>query len=232
MSERSLEVCLSPQLIDLYDIEEKIVVVVDILRATSCFVAGLSTGVQEIIPFKEVEACMKLKGDGYVLAGERGGEKLDGFDLGNSPLEYLEQSDAKISVSTTNGTVALEAAIPAKEVIVGAFLNLSSTAKYLAKKKRSVLILCAGWKGRPNIEDSIYAGALANELKRDFEIEDDNLISWKRLNEKFGHEELVLQSSHVKRLKKIGVSKDINYCLQVDEFDTVVKFADGKMTLA
>ena len=106
---RTIEVCLTPELIHHHAVKGKIVVVVDIFRATSCIVTGLANGVTAIRPVGEVDETIKLGKQGYIKAGERGGIKVDGFDIGNSPFEY--QSDLvkgkKVAISTTNGSQAI-----------------------------------------------------------------------------------------------------------------------------
>ena len=84
-----VEVCFSPDLIERYSLDEKIVVVVDILRATSCMTSGIAHGVASIIPVATLEECKELQQAGYIAAAERGGQKVDGFDLGNSPFSYM-----------------------------------------------------------------------------------------------------------------------------------------------
>ena len=102
---RTIEVCLSPELIHQHELEGKVVVVVDIFRATSCIVTGLAHGVPAIKPVAEVDEAFKFQKEGFLAAGERGGQKVEGFDLGNSPFEYMEDrmKGQKVVISTTNG---------------------------------------------------------------------------------------------------------------------------------
>jgi 2-phosphosulfolactate phosphatase len=161
---KTIDVCLSPELMHLYKVEDRTVVVVDIFRATSCMVTAFAHGVESITPFASLEACRVMKTKGYITSGERDGKKVDGFDKGNSPFEYMGSDVAhkKIAFTTTNGTQAIEKAKGAKRIIVGSFLNLSSVVKYLLFGENSVLVVCAGWKGKVNLEDTLFAGAVVD----------------------------------------------------------------------
>ena len=129
-----IEVCLTPDLIHQYDLSGKIAVVVDIFRATSCMVSGMATGVKSIYPVAEVEECFALGKSGKIMAGERGGTRVEGFDMGNSPFEYMceEVKDKEITVSTTNGTQAIMKSIGADHILIGAFLNLTALSTFLS----------------------------------------------------------------------------------------------------
>ena len=230
----SLDVCLSPDLIGLHSLEGRIAVVVDILRATSCMTAGLGSGVQNIRPFENLDECRKMREHGYLIAGERNGQKVDDFDLGNSPFDYMDTSvtGKNVAVTTTNGTVAIERSLEADEVIIGSFLNLTSVARYLQKQNKHVLIVCAGWKGKVNLEDTLFAGALAEMIQPDFEPECDAprvaIATWQGMKDDLVKH--VLSSSHAQRLKRLNIEKDIAFCLRNDEFDVVPKLVNGQLT--
>ncbi len=221
----SVDVCLSPELIGLYDLKDKIVVVVDILRATSCITTGISHGVKSITPFESLEECKKMKEIGYYIAGERGGKKVEGFDIGNSPFSYMEEhlKDEKIAITTTNGTVAIEKSKDASVIVIGSFLNISSIASFLISQKKDVLIFCAGWKGLVNLEDTLFAGALAKMLEFDFSFTDDTVIMAKSSYENLENNILdaVQNSSHARRLQKFNVTRDIEFCLIHDKYNVV-----------
>src|SRR5437016_4411967 len=125
---KSVEVCFSPQLFDLFNHEDHIVVVIDVLRATSSICIAFQNGVDHIIPVSSVDESMALKSQGYLVAAERNGEKIEGFDLGNSPFSYMDEHirGNKIALTTTNGTQAIYAARNAFKVVVGSFLNLDA----------------------------------------------------------------------------------------------------------
>lgn len=227
----NIDVCLTPELLELYPIEGKIVVVVDILRATSCMTAAFAHGVKEIIPVSEVEACKALQAKGYLAAAERNGEKVEGFDFGNSPFSYMTD-DVKgktVAVTTTNGTVAINKSKAAEEVIIGSFLNKKAVVDYLKTQDKDVLILCAGWKGRVNLEDSLYAGAVVDELQDSFVYEHDSAMMAHVLYQNAGKDRLAFlaNSSHFKRLKKLNIQKDIEFCLTSDDNYDVIPVLKG-----
>jgi 2-phosphosulfolactate phosphatase len=230
---RKIDVCLSPDLLGLYKLEDKIVVVVDVLRATSCMVTALANGVTEIKTFSNAACCLEMRSQGYTVAGERNGRTLNGFDLGNSPLSYFNKEYAghKIAMTTTNGTIAIEKSKHAKEVVIGAFLNLESLAEYLKAKDEDIVILCAGWKGKVNLEDTLFAGALTYEL-RDVcvkECDGPQLAETTYLAAKNNLQDYMSTSSHVKRLHRLHIKKDIDFCLQPNQFDIVPVFKDGSI---
>ena len=165
---RTIDVCFSPDLIDTYDLEGKIVVIVDILRATSCMVSGFANGVKGIIPVATLEECKEYQNIGLICAAERGGKQVDGFELDNSPFSYMKNNleGKTICATTTNGTLAISKSTKAEKVIIGAFLNLSAVATYLSSQPNDVIIHCAGWKGKVNMEDSLFAGALIEKLQQ------------------------------------------------------------------
>lgn len=223
---KNIDICLSPELIHLFDLEGKTVVVVDILRATSCMTTALAHGMQGIIPVSTTDECMALKQQGYLTAAERNGEKVDGFDFGNSPFSFMqpELKGKTLAVTTTNGTLAInKSKVSAKEVLVGSFLNISAVANYLIKQENDVVVVCAGWKGKVNIEDSLYAGALVEKLRDDFSSEFDSAIIAHSLYKAAKDDMLgfISTCSHVQRLKRLGIEKDIAFCLTMDEYDVI-----------
>ena len=226
----SIEVCLTPELIFQHELDGKIVVVVDIFRATSCFVAGLSNGISMIRPVASVDEAFELGHQGYVMAGERGGQKVAGFDIGNSPFEYLEDDliGRKVVVSTTNGTQAIAKSLGCEEILIGAFFNLSATAKYLQDSGKDVIVHCAGWKGTVNIEDTLFAGALVDKIMSSHEAGcDSSTVAYQLYSSNRDNLSAVARiAGHAHRLAGFGVTKDIDFCVKVDEFDSLVRL-DG-----
>lgn len=166
-----IDVCLSPDLMHLYPVADKTVVVVDILRATSCMTTAFAHGIGGIVPYAALADCLASKTNGYLIAGERDGRKVDGFDLGNSPFEYMDGliKGKTIGFTTTNGTQAIAKSKGAQEIIIGSFLNLSAVVDYLRKVSTDILVVCSGWKGKVNLEDTLFAGALVERLKDHFD---------------------------------------------------------------
>lgn len=231
---RRIEVCLSPELIHLYDLKNKIVVVVDIFRATSTMITGLANQVKSITPVADLETCRNFRNQGYIIAGERDGLPAEGFELGNSPLNYLKNAYAgkKIAVTTTNGTLAIEKSKPGStEILIGAFLNLHATSNYLSTLKNDVLIHCAGWKGRYNLEDSLYAGALIEALDKTHTFNCDGALAMKTLYKAAKNDlnTFLNQASHAKRLQNHHMEADIDFCLTLDTFDIVGKLVGEQL---
>lgn len=233
---RKVEICLSPELLHLYDHQDKVVVIVDIFRATSTMIAALHSGVSSILPVMDLDTCRSFQSKGYLIAGERDGKKAAGFEMGNSPVAYLEENHKgrKVAMTTTNGTVAIEKTKEsASSILIGAFVNLSATAAEILTQDKDVLILCAGWKGKFNLEDSIYAGALASKLHPHFLTECDSTIAMKNLYEGNSHRlQLFLeQASHAKRLENHGIDRDIDFCLEIDKYDFVAKMKGNEISI-
>ena len=228
-----IEVCLTPALIEQHDLRDKIVVVIDIFRATSCMVAGLSNGVKSIIPVSTIKECLEMGRDNKVMAGERNGVKVEAFDIGNSPFDYLkdEMKGTNIVATTTNGTLAIHKSMAAEQIVLGAFLNLTSTAKYLRESKKNLVLHCAAWKLQPNLEDTLFAGALIDRLAGSCILGND--AAHLSLSLYLKHQEDItdagLKSSHAKRLRGFGINKDLYFCLREDLYDTVVVLDGDKL---
>lgn len=222
---RTVDVCLTPDLMHLYDVKGQAVVVVDILRATSCMTTALACGVDAIAPFAQLQDCLAMKAQGYFTAGERDGKKVDGFDLGNSPFEYQDPKlkGQRVAFTTTNGTQAIAKSLGATEIIIGSFLNISAVAEHLNTLPNNILIVCAGWKGKFNLEDTLFAGALIEKLGAVVKPACDSPLAAQQLyhgakNNLLG---FLQNSSHVQRLAKLNITKDIEFCLTHDVYETV-----------
>jgi 2-phosphosulfolactate phosphatase len=166
MNKRKLETCFSPALFEVEDHRNSIVVIIDILRASSAICTAFANGAASIIPVSEVAEAKKYKSVGYLVAAERDGYVLDFADFGNSPFNFTKEKviGKTIVYSTTNGTGIINLASQAYMTVIGSFLNLGALARWLIKQDKHVLLLCAGWKNRFNIEDTVCAGAIAEKL--------------------------------------------------------------------
>jgi 2-phosphosulfolactate phosphatase len=230
---RKIDVCLSPDLIHLYDLDNLAVVVVDIFRATSCMVTAFAHGAKEIVPVEHLDVCESYRSRGYLTSAERNGITPAGFDFDNSPFSYQHDKvkGAKICVTTTNGTVAIERSKSASLVYVGAFLNISKIVDALLAWEGDALVVCAGWKGKPNLEDTLFAGALIDRLHGEFQVADDAaLMAWKAYN--LASPDLltsVKNSSHVNRLLGLGIEKDISFCLEMDKYAVLPQLVHGAL---
>jgi 2-phosphosulfolactate phosphatase len=161
---RKVEVCFSPALFSDFRNDDAVVVIVDILRATSAIVTAFMNGVSKIIPVATLEEALEYKKRGFLVAAERDGIVRDFADFGNSPnnfrREVIEGRD--IVYSTTNGTQSIMIARESFRVLIGAYLNIEALAEFIFHADRDVLILCAGWKNKFSLEDSLFAGALSD----------------------------------------------------------------------
>jgi 2-phosphosulfolactate phosphatase len=228
---KKIDVCLSPDLMHLYDVHDRTVVVVDILRATSCMVTAFAHGVESITPFAHSEDCRRMKSKGYIISGERNGEKIEGFDKGNSPFEYIGDAvrGKKVAFTTTNGTIAIEKSKYARELIIGAFLNLTTVTKHLLNSDNDILIVCAGWKGKVNLEDTLFAGAIMENLRNDVEPDCDAPLAAQHLYTLAKNDpvKFLSNSTHVRRLKRLNITKDIDFCLTRDHYNVLPILRDG-----
>lgn len=161
-----IEVCFSPAIFHLHHHPESVVVIIDILRATSAICTAFMNGVQAIIPVGKIDEAKALKDKGYMVAAERDGLVLDFADFGNSPFNFTPErvKGKEIVYSTTNGTQAVQMAADCHAVVVGSYLNLSALASFLKSEKRNAVMFCAGWKNRFSLEDTLFAGALSDML--------------------------------------------------------------------
>jgi 2-phosphosulfolactate phosphatase len=228
----TVDVCLSPHLYPVYHRDDSIVVIIDILRATSAMCTAFEHGVEKMIPVASVEEAEEYKKQGFLVGAERNGIALEGFDFGNSPYSYMTDAikGQTIVISTTNGTQAIEAARNAYKVVIGAFTNISALCEWLQFQNRNVLLLCSGWKNRFNLEDSVFAGAVTENLVAsgmyrtgDAALAVSGLYTLAKKNPyKFLH-----NSSHAERLAAMGLKEDIKYCMQVD-LTKAIPILDGK----
>jgi 2-phosphosulfolactate phosphatase len=168
---------------------------------------------------------------GWIAAAERHGETVPGFDLGNSPQDFTKESvnGKKIAITTTNGTRALQMCEAAKAVFVGSFLNLSQLTNELQHRGDDLLLFCAGWKDKFNLEDTLFAGAVATELSAEFDIFDDATLAAIDLynSAKNDLNKYLQKASHVKRFKSLHIESDLDVCLKIDSAPVLPVFKNG-----
>ena len=224
---KKIEVCLSPALYSYFENPNAVAVVVDVLRASSAIVTAFMNGAERIIPVGTLEEARQMKKIGFMVAAERDGIVRDFADFGNSPYNFTPErvQNHPIVYSTTNGTQAIQLASTSHAVVVGAFLNLKAIADYLIAMNRDVLILCAGWKNKFNLEDTLFAGALADLLLKEnnfYTICDSTLAAldlWMIARDDLtGYIEKAAQRH---RLKKNNLDDVIEYCLTADVTDVI-----------
>jgi len=237
-SERFLHTCLSPALLNLYDISNSTVVIIDVLRATSTIATALYNGAAAVIPVASVQQCIELgKEVGGITAGERDGKVADGLTYGNSPFEYPRDFiGGKILVlTTTNGTKLLHMALDngAPEIITGSFPNLSAVCDHLISTQRNVLLGCAAWKDRVNMEDTLFAGAVIHRIKQHFTMHCDSSKMAESLFLEAGEDRFAFMqqrgATHYHRLTNYGLEKDIRYCLTADQANVLPVFKGDRL---
>ncbi len=233
---KTVEVCLSPKLYSEKLTEGSfITVITDIFRATTSVVAALDYGIKAIIPVADLDKARELKQQGYIVAAEREGIKLDFADIGNSATEFFhpELKGKTIAYSTTNGVKAINMSSDAQEVILGAFMNLTAVAEFLKQKQMPVVIFCSGWKNKVNLEDTLFAGALASILMEQhgystncdsvhlsmdlWKLAKDNLIKY------------IEKASHRHRLAHLIDENLLNYTFTPDSSKVVPVYKDGEL---
>lgn len=241
MKKPALFTSFSPSLLKLYDVTSSIVVIIDVLRATSTIATALHNGAKSIVPVDSVAECLRLgKQIDAITAGERDGQIAEGLSHGNSPFEYPSSfiKSKTLVLTTTNGTRLLHMALEkgAHTIITGSFANLSAVCDYLVAQNKPVLLACAAWKDRVNIEDSLFAGAVVSRIQQHFEINCDSsqmahtlysiaqadLFSFMAAN----------HASHYHRLMGFGLENDIRHCLTEDTAPVLPIYKEGKLVPA
>jgi len=233
----TVEVCFTPKLYpEILTKENFIVVLVDILRATTTICTAFENGVKKIIPVSSPDEARELKTQGFLVASEQDGKKLDFADFGNSAFSFTrDKIEGKTLVyCTTNGTRALEMAKDAKTIAMGAFINITALTKWLVRQNKNVVILCSGWKNKFCLEDSIFAGALTEALLANngftacCDSAEAALDLWSLAKDDLpGYIE---KAAHRHRLKKLGLDEVIPYSFTPD-LTGVVPVYNGKEIL-
>jgi 2-phosphosulfolactate phosphatase len=240
VSKPTLFTSLSPALLHLYDISNSIVVIIDVLRATSTIASALHNGAKCVIPVDSVSRAIELgRQIEGITAGERDGKVAEGLEYGNSPFEYPREfiEGKTLVLTTTNGTRLLHMALErgAREIVTGSFPNLSAVCDHLSVTKQNVILGCAAWKDRVNMEDMLFAGAVIARVKDHFSINCDSSHVAETMFEK-GKKDLFNfmkkgEASHYHRLMGFGLEKDIRYCLKADGANVLPQYEDGKLVV-
>lgn len=233
----SLYTSLSPALLHLYDLSNSIVVIIDVFRATSTIAAALYNGARCIIPVDSIAKAIEIsKSIGGIAAGERDGMIAEGLKHGNSPMEYPREfiENKTLVLTTTNGTRLLQMALDknADTIISGSFPNLSAVCDFLIAGKKNVVLGCAGWKDRFNLEDTLFAGAVINRIQREFSIYCDSSLMASAMFEKHKNNLLDFAPSltHYHRLvERFGLLEDIKFCLTNDVANVLPVYSEGKL---
>ncbi len=248
-NKRKIDICLTPSMIDLFDLSNKQIVIIDVFRATSAMCVFLNNGGKDVIPVATVEEAELYKqkmnnisSDKYLVAAERNGVIVPGFDFGNSPLLYdgVNFDNVSLVITTTNGTIAIEKSKKAgKEMLLASFLNASALVEHILNEhKGDLLIVCSGWKGRFCVEDVLLAGFLSKKLliNNEFHSVSDSVLMAKHMYQlaKSNMFDFLLNSSYSKRM---NLDQDMKYCLQIDIMSIVPfwssedNFSNGRFSI-
>ncbi len=237
---KKLEICLSPALYPYHKLEDSIVVVIDIFRATTTFCVALASGAKSIVPFASAEETYSYKGkEGYTIAGERNGLKLNGFDFSNSPFDFWKNPNIKgknVAFTTTNGTQAIDLVKNDAMIVIGSFLNEKVLLDWLSKQGKNVVLLCSGWKNTINYEDTLFAASLAKKMiqTEKWQCKSDvftmlELLYKEAQNDLLGY--IYEKSARVKkRASELDLDKEFRFCLQRDILQNIPIFEDGHLT--
>lgn len=215
-------------------IQDKVVVVIDMLRATTVIVTAIKNGCSKVIPLLTVEEAVEIsKGsdEDYILGGERRAMKIDGFNCSNSPLEYAENvvKDKTILITTTNGTRAIKGSSSAKTILIGAMINGRAVAEKLAELNEDVVFVNAGTYGQFSMDDFICSGYIIDCIlsKREAELTD---IAFTAHHSYEAHEDIfsfIKGARHYNVLMELGLEKDLEYCCQKGITDVIPYFQNG-----
>ena len=233
---KSLYTILSPKLLDLYDIQNNIVVIIDVFRATSTIAVAMYNGAKSIIPTDSVEECIRLgKISNGITAGERDGKIIPGLEYGNSPSDYTPAFIANkiLVLTTTNGTKLLYQALKggASEIITGSFPNLDAVCKFIIAQNKPVYLACAAWKDRFNIEDFLFAGAVIEQVKSYFTIHCDSSLMAEELYKLHKNDlpNFIKKTTHWHRLSAFGLEKDMLMCIEKNIANCLPYFKDDRL---
>ena len=227
MQKKLIEVCYTPADYEYFKGRFDIIVVIDVLRATSAICSAIHNGVNSVIPVSTIEEARAYQEKGFLVGAERQGEIVEGFDFGNSPYSYMnpDLKGKDIVLSTTNGTRAINIAKDAPTVVIGALTNVEFLCDWLIEQDKNILCLASGWKDKFNLEDTICGGAIADVLIKTgkFTSNEDSSVAAKYLfqaakNNYFG---FLKASSHRRRLKKLNLNEDIKFCLTPNQMDVI-----------
>ena len=232
---KRIEVCYTPGEYDYFKDEFEIVVVIDVLRATTAICVAFEYGIKSIIPVPTLEDALEYKKKGFLVGAERKGQIVEGFDFGNSPYSYMkdEFKGKDVVLTTTNGTKSIAAAKDADILVIGALVNLDVLTTWLIKQNKNTLCLCSGWQDKFNLEDSICAGAISEALINtgNFTSIEDSSIAAKYLylSAKDNYMGYLKSSSHRRRLRNLNLNEDIKYCLTPNKTKVIPILKDGKL---
>ena len=238
----NVEVFLTSHNVTEEDVKDRTVVVIDVLRASSSILAALSQGARDVVPVADLGDASTLASNldpqFYLLAGERGGYRIDGYHLGNSPLEYKEEQvkGRTIILTTTNGTRAIKKAGLAQHLLIGSFLNAGRVVDFIEAEDRPTTIICAGRRNRVSLEDTLCAGLMLYRLWKGHEppegVSDTAYMAFTQYrNDKDELKIALKHCNHAQWLRANGFSDDVDYCIQVDTLPLLPYYKENRLVL-
>ncbi|MEM8558731.1 MAG: 2-phosphosulfolactate phosphatase [Bacteroidota bacterium] len=227
------------------DLRGKTVVAIDVLRASSTIVTALAHGAKAVIPVSDMVQAGRLAAnmdeDTGLLGGERGGKRIDGFQVGNSPFEYTPEAvaDRTVVLTTTNGTQAIARAKHAAAVTIGTFVNAQRVIDFLraadAAGDAEIVLFCAGWQGRIALEDTLFAGYVLHRLWNGaLPADATDACRIAHAQYRADHDRLtdaLAESEHARRLLALDHADDVAYCSQMDTVPVLPLYHDGRLIL-
>lgn len=232
-----IDVYALPSNVQEKELKERVVVIVDVLRASSTIITALHNGCREVIPLIDIEEAIELSKNyergAFLLGGERNAQKIEGFDLSNSPYEYTSDvvKGRTVLITTTNGTKAIRKASDAKETIIGGFLNVEAVARYIGKQNADVAFICAGTDGKFSLDDILAVGAMLDAIQnmgKPMELDDLGLVCLQMYSSHKQNLRKVLEHTyHYKNLVKAGFETDVDYCIQLNLLPTIPVYREG-----
>jgi len=222
--------------LDKYDLTNRLVIILDILRSTTCITTALDHGSVGIIPALDADQALAvakdLEPDSYVLAGEYLGNRIPSFTLDNSPDSFIPElvKDKLIIMSTTNGTKAIVKALNGSKILIGSLLNRSAVCTYAASEQKAIVMACSGTQGIFSLEDTLAAGACIDLLCsiKPYSLSDLALAALSLYrNHKHNLAEPLLHSQNGRSLQGQGLIKDIHYAAQLDTSSAIPLYAQG-----
>jgi 2-phosphosulfolactate phosphatase len=235
-----IDVALLPNVVNHQLVTGSVAIIIDVLRASSSILTALSNGAKQVIPVNEPEEAKELAkrfpAGEVLLCGERDGNKISGFDLGNSPLEFGKEIVAgkTLIMSTTNGTKACHSAQNASSAVIGCFLNLTAISDTVKQTNENILLITSGKEGKFSLEDTVCAGALVDKLnaENEFALTDAARVAQILYTiYKFNLRQMFATCEHGLYLASLGYEPDLDYCAQVDTISLVPKFTSGIITI-
>lgn len=238
-----IDVLFTPHELGERGLTGRVVGVIDVLRATSTIVEAIANGARSVLPAVDTDDALRLAQtfgrSEVLLCGERGSKKIEGFDLGNSPLEFTSEAvaDKLVVMTTTNGTAALLAGSAADRCVVASYLNISAAVTDLTASGKPIVLMCAGREGRFSFDDALCAGSFVRELRRRVPGRiglNDSALAVAALERRYrSHlDRVMVRTAAARQIIEAGHGDDIAYCLTRDRHDVVPVMADRQVLRA